>query len=118
MKNYLMLLVVVAGLYLAISVTLQGVYGPSYGFLSGEDRWAPDGQGGWKAHGQPESPFPAEASVNVPLAVRYLPIFVPGLVLAAFLFTPLRKKLDPPEKPDNQASIPPEDKAEEPDPTK
>jgi hypothetical protein len=84
----------VIALYLLSSLALQGLYGPSFGFLQGEDAWIPDGQGGWEAHGNPSDPQPTSPSVNVPIGVRYIPIFLPGLLLAVFLFTPLGRKLD------------------------
>ncbi|MBN1212182.1 MAG: hypothetical protein JXA92_06345 [candidate division Zixibacteria bacterium] len=99
MKNNLILLIVVILLYLATSLILSAVYGPSFGFLSGEDSWNPDGRGGWVKHGSPSGPPPPEPSVNIPIPVRYLPIFLPGLVLILFLFTPLSKYVDKIEKP-------------------
>ena len=94
MKNNLILLIAIILLYLVPTLILSAVYGPSYGFLSGEDCWVPDGQGGWSRHGQPTEPAPLESSVNVPFMARYLPIFLPGLVLILFLFTPLSKLLE------------------------
>lgn len=94
MKNNVILLLVIIALYLVSSLVLSAVYGPSYGFLSGEDCWMPDGQGGWTQHGRPSEPEPSEPSVNVPFTVRYIPIFLPGLVLILFLFTPLSKLLE------------------------
>jgi len=99
MRNSVYLLITVVGLYLVLGFGVQLIYGPSYQFLSGEDCWRPDGQGGWVEHGQPSDPMPAEPSREVPLPVQYVPIFVPGLVLVAFLFTPLSKKLQPPKQP-------------------
>ena len=98
MKNNLLLLVAVILLYLVTSMVLSAVYGPSYGFLSGEDSWLPDGRGGWIEHGHPSAPPPSEPSVEVPFIVRYLPIFIPGAVLILFLFTPLSRFLDKKEK--------------------
>ncbi len=95
MRNSIFLILGLAVLYLGISFALNGVYGPSYGFLQGEDCWIPDGSGGWTQHGNPADPAPDQPSRNVPLLVQYLPILIPGLVLAAFLFTPLRRKLEP-----------------------
>ncbi|MCX6834136.1 MAG: hypothetical protein NTW07_03215, partial [candidate division Zixibacteria bacterium] len=65
-------------------------------FLAGEDCWMPDGAGGWLAHGHPADPAPAERSINVPLILQYLPIFLPALVLILFTLTPLRRKLEGP----------------------
>ena len=87
------LLGVVAGLYLILSLGLHLAYGPSYPLLAGEDCWQPNGQGGWRAHGQPQNPAPTEVSVEIPLLLNYLPIFVPALVLVLFVYTPLRKHL-------------------------
>jgi len=94
MRNNVILLIVIILLYLVPSLILSAVYGPSYGFLSGEDCWVPDGQGGWLQHGQPAEPAPSESSMNVPFTIRYLPIFLPALVLILFLFTPLSKMLE------------------------
>ena len=95
MRNRLFLLIAVIALYLLTSVLLHAIYGPSYPLFAGEDCWIPDGTGSWRAHGSPSGPAPAEPSVNVPLLFNYLPIFIPALVLILFLFTPLRRHLDP-----------------------
>ncbi len=95
MKNNLLLLGGVIILYLVPSLILQGVYGQSYGFMSGENSWSPDGHGGWTKQGSPDSPAPTGASVNVPVAVRYIPIFLPAILLILFLFTPLGRRLQP-----------------------
>ena len=97
------LLFVVIGLYLVLSLGLHLMYGPSYPFLAGEDCWMPDGQGGWRAHGSPLDQAPTEMSVEVPLLLNYLPIFIPALVLILFLFTPLRRHLDPIPPPAGEA---------------
>ena len=94
MRNNVILFIALILLYLIPSLILQAVYGPSYGFLAGEDCWQPDGQGGWVKHGQPTDPPPAQPSVVVPLGVYYIPIFLPGLVLILFLFTPLSRRLE------------------------
>jgi len=94
MRNAVLLLLGIIILYLLSSLVLQGIYGPSYGFLTGEDSWVPDGQGGWGRHGNPAGPQPQVPSVDVPLMVRYVPIFVPALLLVLFMFTPLRKYID------------------------
>ncbi len=96
MRNRLLLLVGIIALYVATSLALHAIYGPSYPFLAGEDCWMPDSSGGWRAHGSPADSAPAESSVNVPLLLNYLPIFLPTLLLLMFWFTPLRRKLDPP----------------------
>lgn len=95
MKNSMLLLLAVIGLYLFPSMALQGIYGPSYGFMNGDNCWLPDGDGGWEAHGNPIYSQPTEPSVEVPIAVRYLPIFLPALLLMMFMFTPLKKYIDP-----------------------
>ncbi len=94
MRNALLLLIGIILLYLASSLMLHTVYGPSFGFLQGEDHWMPDGNEGWVKHGHPTEPPPDVPSVHVPILARYLPIFLPGLLLALFLFTPLRKYVD------------------------
>jgi len=95
-KRKLILLAILVVLYLGPSLILQGVYGDSFGFLSGENCWKPDGYGGWREHGHPTDPMPVEPSVNVPLLLLYLPILLPGLLLATILLTPLSRKLDDP----------------------
>jgi hypothetical protein len=94
MRKRLILLVAVILLYMIPSAVLQAIYGPSFGFLSGEDCWMPDGSGGWVKHGAPLSPMPGQPSVDVPISVRYIPILLPGALLVLFLFTPLSKKLE------------------------
>ena len=94
MRKTIWLLIAIILLYLVPSLVLQAIYGPSYGFLAGEDCWVPDGQGGWVEHGSPAGPPPAQPSVEVPIMVRYIPIFLPALLLILFLFTPLSRKLE------------------------
>lgn len=94
MRNAVLLLIGIVLLYLIPSLLLQAIYGPSYGFLSGEDCWLPDGKGGWMKHGHPASPRPDVPSVQVPISVRYIPIFLPASLLILFMFTPLKKYLD------------------------
>ena len=104
MRKKVIFLIAVILLYLIPSLALQGIYGPSYGFLAGEDCWQPDGQGGWEQHGQPQSEPPMQSSVNVPMWVRYIPIFLPGLILFLFLFTPLSRYLEGPRpEPEEEA---------------
>jgi hypothetical protein len=98
MKNNLILLAAIIVLYLVPSLILQVVYGPSFGFMSGEDSWVSDGHGGWAKHGNPADPAPADPSVEVPVGVRYIPIFLPAALLVLFLFTPLGRKLEPPKE--------------------
>ena len=111
MKKSVFLLVGVILLYLLPSLAIKAVYGPSYGFLRGEDCWVGDGQGGWVKHGSPEGPPPDVPSVEVPLAISYIPIFLPALLLILFMFTPLAKRLEPPPS----ESPPGEDETDEPD---
>ena len=94
MRNAVLLLVTIIALFLLSSLALEVIYGPSYGFLQGEDCWVPDGNGGWLKHGHPDGPPPSRPSVDVPVGVRYIPIFLPALVLILFVFTPLRKHVD------------------------
>ncbi|UCG61765.1 MAG: hypothetical protein JSV52_00295 [Candidatus Zixiibacteriota bacterium] len=94
MRNKVIFLFAVVLLYLVPSLILQGIYGPSYGLWSGEDCWVPDGSGGWVEHGHPRTPPPDEPSVDVPMWVRYIPIFLPGLLLFLFLFTPLTRYIE------------------------
>ena len=109
MRKKVIFLIAVILLYLIPSLALQGIYGPSYGFLAGEDCWQPDGQGGWEQHGQPQSEQPMQSSVNVPMWVRYIPIFLPGLILFLFLFTPLSRHLEGPRpEPEEPADQEPE----------
>ena len=96
MKKNLYLLAGIIFLYLASSVILQVVYGQSFGFLNGEDYWVPDNAGGWVKHGNPISPMPTEPSVEVPVSVRYIPIFVPAALLILFYLTPLSRLIEPP----------------------
>lgn len=103
MRNKVLFLIAIVLLFLIPSLILQGIYGPSYGFLSGEDYWQPDGSGGWVKHGQPDGPPPDQPSVNVPIWVRYVPILLPGLVLFLFLFTPLSRRLESPPSKDESA---------------
>lgn len=114
MKPNLILLVVIIALYLGLSLLMQAIYGQSYGFLSGDDTWEPDGHGGWVKHGNPTNPAPAEPSKDVPLLAHYLPIIVPGLLLAAFMFTPLGRKLEE-RKPEDTNAEPPADTGTPPD---
>ena len=107
MRSKVLFLIAIILLFLIPSFVLQGVYGPSYGFLAGEDYWQPDGSGGWIQHGQPASPPPAQPSVDVPIWARYIPILLPGLVLFLFLFTPLSRRLEGP--------LPPKEPSEQPD---
>ncbi|MDH3890401.1 MAG: hypothetical protein OEV49_04905 [candidate division Zixibacteria bacterium] len=96
MKRAAILLAGVALLYLLPSVALKAVYGPSYTFPPSEDYWQPDGADGWKAHGSPVGPPPSSPSVEVPMAWHYLPIFLPAVLLALFMFGPLSKKMHEP----------------------
>ncbi|PWB74282.1 hypothetical protein C3F09_04195 [candidate division GN15 bacterium] len=96
MKKNLYLLAGIIALYLGSSLVLQAIYGPSFGFLASEDSWVADQSGGWVRHGNPTSPMPAEPSVNVPIGVRYIPIFLPAALLILFYLTPLSRKIESP----------------------
>lgn len=91
MRNNLFLLLGVIILYLAPAIVLKATYGDSYSMWQGEDSWVPDGAGSWRQHGQPSDPMPTEPSVEVPIAIAYIPIFLPALLLVLFMFTPLKK---------------------------
>jgi hypothetical protein len=110
MRKPLLLLAGIIVLYLVSSLVLHLVYGPSFPFLPGEDCWMPDSQGGWRAHGNPSDPFPTEPSVNVPLLLTYLPIFLPGALLILFTLTPLRRRLEtaPPSTTDDESDSEPD----------
>jgi hypothetical protein len=112
MRRHVYLLLGCVVLYLLPSVTLQAVYGDSYGWLSGEDCWEPDGSGGWVMHGHPDGPMPSEPSVVIPILMHYLPVFLPTALLVLFLFTPLSRKLDPP-KPAVSEESPPDETADQ-----
>ncbi len=96
----MILIGILAALYLIPSAILQGIYGPSYGFLAGENCWVPDGEGDWTERGTPVDPKPDEASVDVPIGVRYIPIFLPGLALILVMFGPFKGALQDKRKPD------------------
>ncbi len=102
MRKSVLLLVGIIALYLFTGAIMHAVYGPSFPFLSGEDSWLPDGQGGWVQHGNPSGPPPGEPSVEVPVLARYLPIFVPAVLLILVMFTPVGKVFEtpPPKKPE------------------
>jgi len=42
--------------------------------------------------------MPTVSSEQVPVPLQYLPIFLPAALLALFLFTPLRRRLDRPQR--------------------
>jgi hypothetical protein len=85
MRKYTLLLLVAAILFVVPSLILDEVYGPSYDFLSGEDCWVADGNGGWVKHGNPADPPPQDTSVEVPLYLRSIPVALPILFLIVFL---------------------------------
>ncbi len=107
-RNALLLLAAIIALYLLASLALQAIYGPSYGFLQGEDGWIPNGSGGWVKHGNPQGPPPVQPSVDVPVGIRYIPIFLPAVLLILFMFTPLRRHVDwsPSEQPEPPEETP------------
>lgn len=114
MRKNLYLLAGIIALYLISSFVLQGIYGPSFGFLNGEDSWIADGSGGWVKHGNPTGPMPVEPSVDVPIGVRYIPIFLPAAFLILFYLTPLSRKIEPlpppQERSEGKTGEPPVDK--------
>jgi hypothetical protein len=93
MRKTIIYIVVIILLFLIPALILRAMYGPSYYFLSGEDCWMPDGIGGWVKHGAPYRPLPQEPSVNIPLAVMYIPVFLPGLLIVFILCMFCYKKL-------------------------
>lgn len=102
MRNAAILLAGLALLWLLPSIALKAIYGPSYTFPPSEDYWQPDGAAGWEPHGKPIGPPPSSPSVDVPMAVHYLPIFLPGILLVLFMFGPLSKKMQDPLPPDDE----------------
>jgi len=95
MKRAILLLLAMTALFLVPSLVIKAVYGPSYWFWEGENRWVPDGAGGWTAQGDPEEPLPLTASEEVPLLLQYLPIVLPAILLVVFMFTPAARHTDP-----------------------
>jgi hypothetical protein len=84
MRKYALLMLVAVILFVVPSLILDAVYGPSYGFLSGEDCWVADGSGGRVKHGNPDDPPPQPASVNVSCFERSIPVALPILYLIVF----------------------------------
>ncbi|MHC4648127.1 MAG: hypothetical protein ACYTBJ_21920 [Planctomycetota bacterium] len=80
MGKLVVLLILVFLSSLIPAVILRTIYGPSYYYLSGEDCWMPDGDGGWVKHGVPGSPPPDEPSVNIPVPIMYIPVLLAVLV--------------------------------------
>lgn len=103
MSKHIIFILALAALYFVPALALQAVYGPSYGFMAGEDRWESDGQGGWAKHGTPSDPEPQQPSVMIPIALLYLPVFLPAGLLILFMFTPLSRKLES-KRPDKNIS--------------
>ena len=110
-------------LYFTPAVTLQLTYGPSYGILSFDNHWVPDGNGGWRAEGFPGTFRPSQPSVNVPVFLRLIPVILPVLLILLLFLNPLSRYVD--KEPDfetkqfqsekyepkfiDSATIPPED---------
>jgi len=94
MQRWLLLILGVIILYLVPSLLLQAVYGDSYGFMAPDDCWTADGQGGWLMKGFPDSPMPAEPSLNVPVFLEIAPFLLPLLLLLLFLLSPLSSYMD------------------------
>jgi len=78
-------------LHFVPALFLEISYGPSYNFMSIDNRWAPNDSGGWKAIGFPQTIRPSEPSVNVPLFLRIIPFVLPALLVLLFLTGPLSK---------------------------
>ncbi len=81
-------------MYLLPSLILQAVYGDSYGFMSGEDSWIPDGERGWQTHGFPDNPEPTKPSANVPIFLELVPFLLPLLLIFLYLLSPLSSFTD------------------------
>ncbi len=92
MRKTIIFVVTIILLFLIPALVLRTIYGPSYHFLSGEDCWMPNGNGGWVKHGFPYGQMPHEMSVNIPLVVMYIPVLLPGLLTAFVLYMYLSKK--------------------------
>jgi hypothetical protein len=108
MKKVMILLSLIIFTFLGLSLILHLTYGDSYPFLQGENSWQPDGDGGWTQHGQPAKDIPVEASVNIPILIKYIPIFIPALILIIFYLTPLSRKFETPPKesePDEESIV-------------
>ncbi len=92
MRATLQLIVVLVLIYLIPAAILHLIYGDSYGWLAGADRWRPDGAGGWVATGSPTEPMPTSESVVIPPLIEYLPVMLPGLVLGVYLLWPRKER--------------------------
>ena len=92
MRTTIIFVVAIVLLFLIPALILRAIYGPSYYFLSGEDCWMPNGNGGWVKHGFPYGQTPHEMSVNIPLLVMYIPVLLPVLLTAFILCMSLSKK--------------------------
>jgi hypothetical protein len=100
MKRSVYLLLGVTLLYVLPSLALKAVYGPSHVFPPSEDCWTPDGNGGWIEHGSPLGEQPAVPSVEVPMALQYVPLFLPAVLLIMFLFGPWKRYMRDPSPPE------------------
>ena len=87
MRKTIIFVVAIVLLFFIPALILRAIYGPSYYFLSGHHCWMPDGNGGWVKHGPmlPNGTEPHEPSVNIPLVVMYIPVFLPSLSTTFFL---------------------------------
>ncbi len=94
MPRWLWLIIALALLYVMPSLILHVIYGPSYGFLSFSDRWAPDGNGGWKAEGFPDQRRPTTPSVIVPFFLRIVPVVLPMLLIVLYIASPLSQYVE------------------------
>jgi len=94
MPRWLWLILGLALLFVIPALILHITYGPSYGFLSYDDHWVPDGNSGWKAEGFPDHRRPSESSVNVPFFLRLVPVVLPILLIVLFIASPLSHYVD------------------------
>lgn len=81
-------------LYFIPAVILQLTYGPSYGMLSFNNHWIPDGNSGWKAEGFPGTFRPSQPSVNVPVFLGLIPVILPILLVLLLFLNPLSRYVD------------------------
>ncbi len=92
--RWVLLILAAVFLYLIPALILQLTYGPSYGLLSFNDNWVPDGNGGWKAEGFPGTFRPSQPSVNVPIFLKLIPVTLPVLLILLLFLNPLSRYVD------------------------
>jgi hypothetical protein len=76
------------------ALMLEISYGSSYNFLSIDNHWVPDGNGGWKAEGFPQDRRPSSPSENIPLVLKLTPFVLPVLLIALYLLSPLSQFIE------------------------